>query len=84
MGLLDWLGFAKELPNTVNAVSNLYTTDKARLEAQADLQKAMQPIDAGQQENNRLLILSNKLFSYGWLCVICWTIGFCFALYFIS
>lgn len=83
MGLLDWLGLNKQIAPTINAVSNLYTTDKARIEAEADLQKAIAPIAEGQQAVNLALAQKESFFESAWQPSIGWTCGACVALYYV-
>jgi hypothetical protein len=83
MGLLSWIGIGKELAAPVDAVSNLYTTDKARIEADTNLETAQQQRGLKQLDNNRLMIMSGKVFESAWPALTGWTAGFCLALYWI-
>lgn len=83
MSILKWLGLGSEVAKPIDAVSNLYTTDKARLEAQAKLEDITQKPQLAQLETNKLLAMSSNLFVSGWQPLLAWTAGFCVALYYI-
>ena len=78
MGLLDWI-----TPKTINSVSNLYTTDKARLQAESEILKAATPMVTAQLENNHAMIQSGKWYLSFWIALLGYTMGFCMALYWI-
>lgn len=82
MGIMNWLGIGKDLAEPINAVGNLYTTDKARIEAETKLQEILQKPQIAQLENNKLLALSGKLFNSGWMPLLGWTCGFLILLYY--
>ena len=42
MGLLQWIGLGSEIAKPIDAVSNFYTTDKARIEAETKLEEVIQ------------------------------------------
>lgn len=83
MGLLKFLGLGDEIAKPIDAVSKLYTTDKERLEAEKNLTDVMQRPQLAQLENNKLLILTGKLFNSGWQPLIGWTSGACVFLYWV-
>jgi len=83
MTLADWLGISKTIPNTVNAVSNLYTTDKARLEAQKNLADVIEQSDKLSGAVNVADANSINLFQSLWRPLLGWTAGACVALYYI-
>lgn len=83
MGLLNWLGVAKDIAEPIKAVGDLYTTDKARLEAQGKFEEIQQKPQLAQLENNRLLILTGKVFNSAWAPLIGWTSGACVFLYWV-
>lgn len=82
MGIMNWLGFGKDLAEPINAVSNLYTTDKERLEGEQKLQETLQKPQLAQIENNKILAMSSVLFNSGWQPLIGWTAGFLILLYY--
>lgn len=83
MGVLNWLGIGKDIAEPIKAVGDLYTTDKARMEAQEKLEGTLQKPQLAQLENNKLLILTGKLFNSGWQPLIGWTSGACVFLYWV-
>lgn len=83
MGFLSWIGLGAELAKPIDSVSNLYTTDKARLEAEKDLTEVAQKPRLAQLENNRIMALASNGFESLWQPLLGWTAGFCVALYYI-
>jgi hypothetical protein len=83
MGILSWLGIGSELVKPIEAVSNLYTTDKARIIADTGLELAQQQRGLKQLENNRIMAMASSMFQSGWQPLIGWTAGFCVALYYV-
>jgi len=79
MGLFNWLG-GVEAP--IKAVGDLYTTDKARLEGETKLTQAESSARMAQLENNRLMVLSGKVFTGGWIALLGWTCGFLVLLFY--
>lgn len=76
MGILSWLGISKQIAPTIDAVSNLYTTDKARLEAEKDLAEVTQKPQLAQLDINKTYALSSVIFNSGWIPLLGWTCGF--------
>ncbi len=83
MGIMQWLGIGDEVAKPIEAVSKLYTTDKERLEMEAKLTEVAQKPQLAQLENNRLLVLTGKLFNSGWQPLIGWTSGACVFMYWV-
>jgi hypothetical protein len=83
MGLLQWIGLGAELAKPIDAVSNLYTTDKAKIEAETKFEEVVQKPRLTQLENNKIMAMSSVLFQAGWQPLIGWTSGFCVALYYV-
>lgn len=83
MSLLPWLGIGQEIAKDLDAVSNLYTTDKARLEGQTKLEEQLNKPVLAQIENNRIMAMSANFFESAWPALIGWTSGFCVALFYI-
>lgn len=83
MGRFNWFGLGEEVSKPIDAVSNLYTTDKARIEAQTKYEEIAQKPQLAQLENNKLLVLSGKLFNSGWQPLIGWTSGACVFMYWV-
>lgn len=80
MGLFNWFG--KDLAKPIEAVSDLYTTDKARIAEEANLAKKLEPTVTGQQEINKVLANSKSAFTSGWQSLIGWSAGFLLLLYY--
>ncbi len=83
MGILSWIGLGSELAKPIDAASNLYTTDKARIIAETGLETAQQQRGMKQLENNHVMALASNMFQAGWQPLIGWTAGFCIALYYV-
>jgi hypothetical protein len=82
MNIPDWLHLGKTVAEPIKAVGDLYTTDKARIEAEAKYEEIAQKPRMGQIENNKLLILTGKVFNLGWMALLGWTCGFLVLLYY--
>jgi hypothetical protein len=82
MGIMSWLGIGDEIAKPINAVSNLYTTDKERLEGEQKLTETLEKPQLAQLEVNRTLALSSNLFNSGWQPLMGWTSGFLILLYY--
>ena len=82
MGITDYLGLGKTIAEPIKAVGDLYTTDKARLQAEAQLQEAMQPAIEGQQKINAILAGSGNWFNSSWQPLLGWSAGFLILLYY--
>lgn len=82
MGIKDWLGLGDTIAKPIKAVSDLYTTDKARLEAQTKHEEVIQKPALSQLEINKTLAMSSILFNSGWQPLIGWTSGFLILLYY--
>ena len=83
MGLLQWIGLGSEIAKPIEAVSNLYTTDKAKIEAETKLEEVTQKPQLMQLANNTIMANSKYFFESAWPSLIGWTSGFCVALYYI-
>jgi hypothetical protein len=77
MGILNWLS-----PKTINAVGDLYTTDKARLEAEKDFTEVAQKPQLAQLEINKNYSLSSIFFNSAWIPLLGWTCGFLILIYY--
>lgn len=86
MGLFNWI-FGSISPQDVaapiKAVGDLYTTDKARLEAEKDVINAAAQITIPQIENNRVMLQSSNRFEVFSQSLTYFTIGACLALYWV-
>jgi hypothetical protein len=82
MGIFGWMGLGKEIAEPINAVGNLYTTDKARLEAESKLEDVLEKPVLAQLETNKVLAASAHLFDSGWQPLIGWTCGFLVLMYY--
>jgi hypothetical protein len=83
MGISDWLGLGKTVSEPIKAVSELYTTDKARLAAEAKLTEADAKFEDVKQkpklallEIEKILAMSSNLFKSGYIPAAGWTSGF--------
>jgi len=83
MGILNWLGVGADLAKPIDAASNLYTTDKARLEAEKDLELAAQKPELAQLANNAIMAASSSMFNSGWQPLVGWVAGFLVLLYYL-
>ncbi len=83
MGFKDFLGIGSQIAQPIRAVSDLYTTDKARIEAQADYESIAQKPQLAQLETNRIFALSSHFFNSAWQPLVAWTAGGCLALYYV-
>lgn len=83
MSLMSWLGIGSEIAKSIDSVSNLYTTDKEKLNAEEKLQSTIDKPVLSQLENNKIMIMSKNFFESAWPALIGWTSGFCVALYYI-
>lgn len=79
MGLLDYFGASKDV---IDSASNLYTTDKARLDAEGKLVDVLEKPGIAQLEVNRIYAASSILFNSGWIPLIGWTAGFLVLLFY--
>jgi hypothetical protein len=82
MGILDWIGIGKDLSEPIKAASDLYTTDKARLEAEKDLQVEVNKPVLAQISNNAIMGAAQSIFVSGWQPLVGWTAGFLVLLYY--
>jgi hypothetical protein len=78
MGIMNWLGIEKD----IKAVGDLYTTDKARLEAEKDLQVELNKPTLAQISNNAIMAAAQSIFVSGWQPLIGWSAGFLILLYY--
>lgn len=82
MGIKDWLGIGSTISEPIKAVGDLYTTDKARIEAQTKYEEIAQKPHLAQLETNKILALSSNLFNSGWQPLLAWSAGFLVLLYY--
>lgn len=82
MGITDWWGIGKGIAKPIQAVGDLYTTDKARLEAEAKLEGVLQKPRLAQINHNVVMSVAKSLFISGWQPLIGWTAGFLILLYY--
>lgn len=66
MGIKDWLGLGDSISKPIEAVSDLYTTDKARIAAETQYEAVIQKPALAQIENNEIDAKSNSWFNSGW------------------
>src|ERR1700722_4441958 len=90
MGLKDWLGIGAEIAKPIEAVGDLYTTDKARIKATAELTEAQKNLAEVVQkpnlallENERLLVMSSNFFKSAYIPMAGWTAGFLLLCYYL-
>lgn len=82
MGIMNWLGIGKEIAEPIDAIGNLYTTDKDRLEAEEKLQETLQKPQLATIANNAIFASASNVFTSGWQPLIGWTSGFLVLLYY--
>lgn len=82
MGIMNWLGIGKDLSEPIKAVGDLYTTDKARIEAETKLEEQLQKPVITQMANNAIMAASSSMFNSGWQPLIGWTAGFLVLIYY--
>lgn len=86
MGVSDWFGIGnavKSAADPIKAVGDLYTTDKARIEAEAKREEIVQRPQLAQLETNKLLAASKYFFNSGWIPMIGWSCGFLILSYYL-
>jgi hypothetical protein len=90
VSLGKWLGIGAEIAKPIEAVGDLYTTDKARLEATAKLTEAQTNLAEVTQkpqlallETDRILAMSSNLFKSGFIPLSGWTAGFLLLVYYL-
>lgn len=83
MSLFEWMGkgIGKDVAEPIKAIGDLYTTDKARIEAQTKLEEQMQKAVLSQAAINQTFASSAHLFNSGWQPLIGWTSGFLILIY---
>lgn len=82
MGIKDWFGLGDAIAKPIEAVGNLYTTDKSRLLGEQKLQETLQKPQLVQLDTNRVLASANNIFTSGWQPLLGWTCGFLILLYY--
>lgn len=79
---MSFLGIGEEFAKPIEAASNLYTTDKARIEAEGNYQKVLQEPVLEQTKLNEILASKNSIFLAGGLPLLSWSCGFLILLYY--
>lgn len=82
MSIIDWLGLGNSIEKPIKAVGDLYTTDKARIEAEKEYQDVVQKPVLAQISANSILATAHSVFVAGWQPLIGWTAGFLILLYY--
>ena len=82
MNLPDWLTLGKGVAEPIKAVGDLYTTDKARIEAEAKYEEIVQKPILAQISANAMMAVAKSLFVSGWQPLIGWTAGFLILIYY--
>lgn len=82
MGIKDWLGIGDAVAKPIKAVGDLYTTDKARIEAETNFQEVVQKPVLAQISTNAIMAAAQSIFVAGWQPLIGWTAGFLILLYY--
>lgn len=82
MGILSWMGIGADIAKPIQAVGDLYTTDKARIEAETGLQEQLEKGIVAQSNVNAILASSTRWFNSGWQPMMGWTCGFLILLYY--
>lgn len=82
MGIKDWLGLGDTIAKPIEAVGNLYTTDKARIEAETKYEEIVQKPVLAQISTNAIMAAAQSIFLSGWQPLIGWTSGLLVLLYY--
>lgn len=84
MGILSWLMASnpKDLAAPIEAVGNLYTTEKARLMAETALKAQENEPILAQSNINAIIASSKSFFVSGWQPMLGWTCGFLILLFY--
>lgn len=82
MGIKDWLGLGDAVAKPIEAVGNLYTTDKARIEAETKYEEVVQKPVLAQISTNAIMAAAQSIFVSGWQPLIGWTAGFLILIYY--
>lgn len=82
MGIMSFLGMGADIAKPIQAIGDLYTTDKAKIESEKDYQEIIQKPVLAQANVNAILAASSRLFTNGWQPMLGWTCGFLVLLYY--
>lgn len=84
MGIFSWLTSSPvaDLAKPIDAVGNLYTTDKAKIEATKDLIHEENQTQIAQAEVNKVYASSSYFFNSAWVPLLGYTCGFLILLYY--
>lgn len=83
MGIKDWFGLGDSIAKPIKAVGDLYTTDKARIEAETKFEEVIQKPVLAQVDLNKTFAKSARFFDSSWQPLTGWTAGFCIFLYWV-
>jgi hypothetical protein len=80
MSFLGWLGLTKgigkDIAQPIDAISNLYTTDKARLQGEKELTEIEQRPQLAAIDLNKIFAASSNFFNSAYIPLLGWTCGF--------
>jgi hypothetical protein len=76
------MGMGADIAKPIEAVGELYTTDKARINAETIYQGEVQKPRLAQLATNAILANSGRLFNSGWQPLIAWSCGFLILLFY--
>ena len=82
MSILNWINIGANFAKPIEAVSDLYTTDKARIQAETALDEQLEKGVVAQSKVNRVLASSPLWFNSSWQPLLGWTCGFLVLLYY--
>lgn len=82
MGISDWLGVGKSIAEPIKAASDLYTTDKARIEAETKFEEIAQKPQLAQLNTNSIMAAAQNIFASGWQPAMGWSCGLLILLYY--
>ena len=82
MGIKNWFGLGDTIAKPIKAIGDLYTTDKARIEAQAHYEEVAQKPTLAQIRTNTILAASQTFFLAAWQPLVGWTAGFLILIYY--
>lgn len=82
MGIKELFGLGDTIAKPIKAVGDLYTTDKARIEAETKLEEVQQKPTLAQIQTNSILAASQNVFKSSWQPLVGWSAGFLILLYY--
>lgn len=66
MSIKNWFGIGDAIAKPIQAIGDLYTTDRTRITAETEYQKVTQQTQLAQIQNNQIDAISESRFNSGW------------------